>query len=138
MDPEQILFNGVNGATGNYLLPPLSPHDVSKIAQGEKLDAAHLLDLQQRWESASQAHFGVRELVSGDASNLSRSGWGIVFPPDADPAIREALAPLLERRKAQAGAEKEKYYQEYVDDRAYRPGESKQQFLARNGAGPGP
>ena len=138
MDPEPLIFNGIDGATGDYLLPPLTTRDISKIAQGEKLDPAHLQDLMQRWLQVSQPHFGVRELSQGDATQLARTGWGVIFAHDADPAIREALAPLLDRRKAQAGAEKEKYYQEYTGVRAYRPGESKQQWLARNGAGPGP
>ncbi len=137
MDPEPLIFNGIDGATGEYLLPALTTRDISKIAQGEKLDPAHLQDLMQRRLQA-QAHFGVRELLGGDATQLASTGWGVVFAHDADPAIREALAPLLGRRKAQAGAEKEKYYQEYTGVRAYRPGESKQQWLARNGAGPGP
>jgi hypothetical protein len=94
--------------------------------------------LLQRWEQISQPHFGVRELVQGDANKLSRSGWGVIFAHDADPAIREALRPLLDRRRAQATEEKEHYYQEYSGVRGYRPGESKQQFLARHGAGPGP
>ena len=138
MDPDQLIFNGINGASGGYLLPPLSARDISKLAQGEKLDPTHLSELRQRWEQISQPHFGVRELVQGDATKLSRSGWGVIFAHDADPAIREALRPLLDRRRVQAAEEKERYYQEYSGVRGYRPGESKQQFLARHGAGPGP
>ena len=138
MDPEPLIFNGINGATGDYLLPPLTTRDISKVAQGEKLDPAHLQDLIQRRLESTQPHFGVREILGGDATQLASSGWGVIFAHDADPAIREALAPLLDRRKAQAGAVKEKYYQEYSGVRAFRPGESKQQFLARHGAGPGP
>jgi hypothetical protein len=138
VDPEPLIFNGIDGATGQYLLPPLTPRDISKIAQGEKLDPAHLHDLMERWTQASQPHFGVKALATGDETNLARTGWGVVFAHDADPAIREALAPLLDRRQVQAGAENEKYYQEYIGVRAYRPEESKQQFLARNGAAPGP
>jgi hypothetical protein len=138
MDPDQLIFNGINGASGGYLLPPLSARDISKLAQGEKLDPTHLSELRQRWEQISQPHFGVREIVQGDATKLSRAGWGVIFAHDADPAIREALRPLLDRRRAQAAEEKERYYQEYSGVRGYRPGESKQQFLARHGAGPGP
>ena len=138
MEPEPLIFNGINGATGGYLLPPLTTQDISKIAQGEKLDPAHLQDLVQRWEQATQAHFGVRGIARGDAWRIEHAGWGVIFAHDADPAIREALAPLLDRRKAQAGAEKENYYQEYTGVRGLRPDESKQKFLARHGAGPGP
>lgn len=138
MEPEQLILNGIDGATGGYLLPSLTTRDISKIAQGEKLDPAHLQELIQRWQQATQPHFGVRELQTGDATKLARSGWGVIFAHDADPAIREALAPLLDHRKAQATAEKENYYQEYTGVRGLRPDESKQKFLARHGAGPGP
>ncbi len=50
------------------------------------------------------------------------------------PAVREALAELLDLRKGQAGD----FYKEYAGVDAYRPGESKTKFLARHGAGPGP
>ena len=138
MPTDPFAFNGINGATGKYLLPPLTAHDLSLLAQGEKLDPAHLQELLQKHEQLTQPHFGVLELELGDASRIDRSGWGVIFAAGADPAIREALAPLLDRRKAQATAENAKYYQEYSGPRAYRPGESKQQWLARNGAGPGP
>ena len=138
MDPEPFIFNGIDGATGRYLLPPLTAQDVSKIAQGEKLDAAHLQELMQRWEQATQPHFGVRGIARGEAWKIEHAGWGVVFAHDADPAIREALAPLLDRRKAQATVKNEKYYQEYTGVRGLRPDESKQKFLARHGAGPGP
>jgi hypothetical protein len=133
-----ILINGINGATGQYLLPPLTAQDIARVAKGEKLDPAHLQELLQRYERATQPSFAVRQLGVGDATKLARSGWGVIFAHDADPAIIEALRPLLDWRKAQAGAEKERYYQEYTGPRGYRPGESKQQFLARHGAGPGP
>jgi hypothetical protein len=138
MDSDQLIFNGINGASGGYLLPPMSPRDISKVAQGEQLDPAHLAELRQRWEQISQPHYGVRELVAGDATKLSRSGWGVIFAYDADPAIREALQPLLDHRRALATQEKDHYYQEYSAARGYRPGESKQKWLARQGVGPGP
>ncbi len=138
MEPEPIIFNGIDGATGSYLLPPLTTNDISKIAQGEKLDPAQLRALAQKWEQVSQPHFGVRSLVKGDETQLVYTGWGVIFAHDADPAIREALAPLLDLRKAQATAAIEKRYQEYSGVRGLRPGESSPQFLARHGVGPGP
>ena len=135
MPSEELFFNGINGATGSYLLPPMSPQDLSKIARGETLDESHLLELKSWYERTSQKHFGPKEGV--DPKKLDESGWGVLFAfedKDRVPAIREALKELLDLRKEQAGER----YREYVGPDSYRPAESKTEFLARHGAGPGP
>ena len=136
MDPDQLVFNGIDGTSGEYLLPPQSPGVISAIARNEPLDHKHLDELRRWWQRVSEAHFGPTEGV--DPKELAQAGWGVVFTHDADPAVRDALRPLLEHRKAQASRVKAHYYKEYCGPVGYRPGESKQQFLARHGAGPGP
>jgi hypothetical protein len=131
----EIYFNGINGATGNYLLPPMSPQDLSKIAQGEALDKNHLKELKRWYERATCKSFGPTEGV--DPKKLGQAGWGVIFAyedKDRIPAIQQALQELLDLRKEQAG----EHYREYTGAAAYRPGESKTQFLARHGVGPGP
>jgi hypothetical protein len=63
-------------------------------------------------------------------NDLNQAGWGVVFAEGADSALRRALGPLLEWRRNEAGA----LYRELE----YRPGESKNAFLSRHGAAPGP
>ncbi len=46
---EPLVFNGVDGASGDYLLPPLLPEQVSAIAQGETPDPVHLVELKRWW-----------------------------------------------------------------------------------------
>jgi hypothetical protein len=128
---DTLYFNGIDGASGNYLLPALTVKDVSALARGQELDADHLKDLQARLQQ-SEAHYGVKEGV--DPKDLSQAGWGVIFPYDADPAIHEALDELLKHRHTQTGAR----YKEYTGAAAYRPNESKSAFLARHGVGPGP
>jgi hypothetical protein len=65
-----------------------------------------------------------------DPKDLSSAGWGVIFAPDIGSEIREALGPLLRRRQEQAGV----YFKVYV----YKNGQTKQDFLAAQGAGPGP
>lgn len=128
-------FNGINGATGSYLLPPMTPEELSAIAQRDSLDPEQLRELKFRYRRATQAHLGVKEGV--DPKNIAETGWGVIFAhQDREqlPAIREALGELLALRQEQAG----EYYREYTNADAYRPGESKTNFLARHGAGPGP
>lgn len=136
MTDEHLFFNGVDGASGSYLLPPLTPGDVAAAARGEPLDTEHVRELSRWLRHAREATLGLKEGV--DPRDLTAAGWGVIFAHDADPAIRAALSDLLELRKRQAGARKERYYREYAGADGYRPGESKQAFLARHGAGPGP
>lgn len=136
MNDQLLVFNGINGASGEYLLPPMTPQDVSKIAQGEALDARHLQELKWWHQRITQETFGPKEGV--DPKNLAQTGWGVIFAHNADPAIREALGELLAHRQQQAAQHHEHYYKEYTGVKAYRPDEAKQAFLARHGAGPGP
>jgi hypothetical protein len=135
MNEEDLLFiNGINGSTGDYLLPPLTEEQVSKIAQGEEFHPDDKEDIDLK-KGLGPDFF----LIEGvDPKNLAETGWGVIFAYNADPAIREALSELLEHRKKQVTQKKEKYYQEYIGVRGYRPGDSKKTFLARQGVGPGP
>jgi hypothetical protein len=137
MNAETLVFNGVNGATGEYFLPKMSPQQLAQIARGESWDSQHLKELRWWYRRTTQATFGPVEGV--DPKDLAQAGWGLIMPAGADPAILEALGELREHRRAQAqGKGQEHYYREFVDGRGYRPGQSKQEFLRRNGAGPGP
>lgn len=132
---DRLYFNGINGATGNYLLPPMNPQDISKIIQGESLDETHLKELKFWFERATLETLGPKEGV--DPKDLSQSGWGVIFAfedKDRIPAIKEALKELLDLRQKQAG----EHYREFTGEHAYRPNETKTAFLARHGIGPGP
>jgi len=88
MPTEELYFNGINAATGDYLLPPMAPRDVSKIAQGESLEEAHLQELKHWYERLTLKHLGPKEGV--DPKNLAQSGWGVIFAYediDQTPAI---------------------------------------------------
>lgn len=137
-ETAQLSFNGIDGATGSYLTPPMSAEQVSALAQGEPIDADHLQELASRHQRDTEATFGPIEGVN--PKDLSSAGWGVVFTHDVPPAIRDALRPLLEHRQAQAAREKPHRYKEYTRDKGYRVGdkrESKRTFLARGGAAAG-
>jgi hypothetical protein len=135
--PDDLLFfNGLDLASGDYLLPPMAPADVSRWARGEQFDPQHLSELKWRYREATEGHYGVKEGV--DPKKLEETGWGVIFACDADPAIREALSELLTHRQKQATQQKENRYKEYSGPDGYRPDDSKQDFLRRQGTGPGP
>ncbi|MBD1942249.1 hypothetical protein H6F50_07750 [Coleofasciculus sp. FACHB-712] len=142
MSEDLLFFNGINGASGDYLLPPLTAEQVAKIAQGEEFDPESLEDIQFKKRQKEEPDFAPIEGV--DPKNLAETGWGVIFAYDADPAIREALSELLDHRKKQATQKHEHYYQEYSGARGYRYDkaknqyESKNKFLSRQGVGPGP
>lgn len=138
MDTQQLVFNGINGATGEYLLPPLTPEQVSRIAQGEEFDPTHLDELKKKDLQVKGLEPTFAPIEGVDPKNLAETGWGVIFAYGADPETREALSPLLNLRQSQATQNKEHYYQEYTGVKAYRPDETKNQFLARNRVGPGP
>jgi hypothetical protein len=133
---DLLVFNGINATTGGYLLPPMSPERISKIALGQVFEPDHIAELRWRHHQSSDVFFGPKAGV--DPKKQAEAGWGVIFAHDADPVIREALSELLEHRQREAAAVHERFYREFRGNQGYRPGESKQQFLARHGAGPGP
>ncbi|AFY82197.1 hypothetical protein [Oscillatoria acuminata] len=138
MTDELLFINGVNGATGNYLLPPLTEEQISKIAQGEEFDPEEIDELLRKDKHVKGLEPDFAPIEGVDPKKLEETGWGVIFTHNADPAIKDALSELLEHRKKQATKNQEHYYQEYSGVRGYRPGESKNQFLSRHGVGPGP
>jgi hypothetical protein len=134
---ETLYFNGINGATGGYFFPPQTVAEISEIAQtsmiAKKVDGRslsdvtsdpHLCDLINRHRNDNEDKFDVIEGV--DPNDLSDTGWGIIFPVNVNPAIREALSELIEHRKQEAGD----YFKEYE----FFPGESANDFLSQRGA----
>lgn len=131
MNDEIVSLNGVNGADGNYLTPEMSLRQVARLACGEKLNAEQFEELRNRHESAI-ASFGVAFGI--DQQDLAQAGWGVVFSYNADVAVHDALKPLLELRREQAGDR----YKEYRGVDGYQPGDTVRRWLARTPRKMGP
>jgi hypothetical protein len=139
MTTEALLFNGVNGTTGEYLTDSRTAEEVAydirdceRVQPLEQGNERHQRDLALRSERETEPDYQVAHGIA--PSDLAQAGWGVIFTAGADVAIRDALAPLLDLRRRQAGAVNLKRYQEFSQHRGYRPGESKEDFLARHGA----
>jgi hypothetical protein len=147
---EPLYFNGIDPLTGDYLFEPQTPAQLATKITGIPLtddedSANHKAELEFKASQVRNAHLGT---LAQDPTNLAETGWAVIFPfvqPDSEAwarqqAIADALAPLIDLRRAQAG----KYFKLYRGPDGYRgpaggrPPESKQKFLARHGAGPGP
>lgn len=93
LGPEEMpLPMGVQAESGQ-LLPGLSGQDLARIGQ----DPA---SVQSRGEAGGTEFLAVSEV---DPNNLAEAGWGIILPSGLDPAIRNALEPLIELRRRQVG-----------------------------------
>jgi hypothetical protein len=126
-----MFFNGINGATGDYGLPPMTSAQLARVIRGEPMPE-NIDELRARKARAMET-FGPPADV--DPRELSQAGWGIIFPNEFDPAIKEALHLLMEKRKRDAGD----LYRVFEGPDGYRTRaqESKSEFLERHGTGPG-
>lgn len=113
-EDERYLFNGIEGRSGRYLFPAMSA--------GEIVERLRTMP----WSSEKALGPGT------DPKDLSSTGWGVIFPEHGNPAIREALAPLLSFRQKQAGADVAHFYRECLDGKGYREEESKDDFLCKH------
>ena len=92
---SRCVFNGIDAETGEYLLAPSSVATVrSALGSGPF----------KPWDRG--ARFGV------DLRDLGSAGWAVLFPRDGDPAVRQALEPLLALRRRQAEARRAGLYRE--------------------------
>lgn len=127
-------INGVNGSTGQYLSSPLSGEQIRENPSDSILDPA-TLRARQWWVERHAINDPDRAPVQDvDPCDLSSAGWGVIFGPDVGSDVRDALRPLLKRRREQASQVHEEYYREYT----LTPEQSAADFLSSHNAGPGP
>src|SRR5688572_30069162 len=108
---SRIVFNGINGATGDYLCSA-TPEEL--LAALEPPPAAELAQLDYVRRRAAEAAMGPREGI--DPMNLAQTGWGVIFEAedeDSTAGLREALRPLLEHRREQAARVRDSNFREY-------------------------
>ena len=121
------VVNGLNGSTGKYALPPLSAADLSRLARGLEIESDHIRDLERKEEDSAVSF---APLPGIDESNLAQTGWGVIFAFGSDPAVKEALCPLLALREKQSNA-KQSLFRVLEGPNGYRSDESKDQYLSR-------
>jgi hypothetical protein len=140
MNDDNLHLNGINGATGDYLFPPMNAETFAAFVSGEKdrIDPDLRDELKAYWERLHEPDFAVVPGV--DLRDLAQAGWGVIFAQGTDPAVKEALKELLEHRRGQADG----FYREFSNfpDRAskfdtpYVPPERKNKFLERHKVAP--
>ena len=125
---ERIHAGGVDGVTGRYLIPAADCSRAAAWARSEDVDPDVLRLLRHVHRLSSQPHLGLPAGV--DPEDPAAAGWGVVFHAAESPAVRDALRPLLEHRRAQVGAARTRVLE-------HRPGDGWRQWLSRHGVAAG-
>ncbi|RPH53709.1 hypothetical protein EHM82_07975, partial [bacterium] len=133
MSDEKIWFNGLNGDTGDYLVDPLTPEELSARVLSRP-------EPQPDWLEDWTEDHGVEDpyrkpiLDVERPWDLSETGWGVIFAPGIDRGVKLALEELLEHRRRQVGTVHPTYFR---DDLDYRTGDTIKTFLERHRTRPG-
>lgn len=117
--PDLPVPFGVEALSGS-LRGPYEPPEPKAVP----LDSKHVLDRGTK-------HLAI--VPTSDPKKLEESGWGVIFSSDADPAIREALKPLLDRRKEQVGSQH--LFKVFDGAKGVFAGQSAATWLANRGVG---
>jgi hypothetical protein len=136
-----IYINGINGSTGEPLLPRIAGdttvsqtinwHDLLKYMVGAEDD---LYKLSKNRIERGEESFGVKAGV--DATKLEEAGWGIVYASNIGDEIKEALLPLVNWRRSQANKKKD-LFKTYDFQPAYtNPQRGFRDFMRDNDAAP--
>ncbi|MEJ2735089.1 MAG: hypothetical protein P8189_16245 [Anaerolineae bacterium] len=128
MSEEKVWIIGINGVTGEYLVPPVEQAKIGAVVRGEVGDPDLVRWLRRIWGVISRPHLGLPMDV--DPADVGQAGWAIVFHEDEAAAVKDALEPLIAHRRAQIGQEKVKVLD-------YRSSDTWRAWLARNGIAPG-
>ncbi|HBL28490.1 MAG TPA: hypothetical protein DD490_16780 [Acidobacteria bacterium] len=128
-DSSDLIFNGIDGASGTPYYPSLTADEVATLALGRPPDAQAVARARRR-TAAERPHLGLRD--GYDPRLLADGGWGVIFARDADPVFQEALAPLVAHRQLQATARDERRFRVFAGADGVRPGEGPDDFLARH------
>jgi hypothetical protein len=125
---DDIILNGINGATGEYLVAPITPTEAVALASGRPIEST-----LGSWFRAIASVFKRPKLglpMDVDPTQPARAGWAIVLPAGAPAELKAAVQPLIDRRKSVVPPDRCKVLE-------YRPGESMKKWLARYGVAPG-
>ena len=117
----RLFCNGINGATSEFLTPPVSLGDLAALVRGEPPpDPDFTSSLPRSPEPIKGLPFNI------DPLDVPRSGWAVVFPEGTPHAVRDALLPLVKHRQSQIPADRCKELE-------YKAGETLRSWLLRHG-----
>jgi hypothetical protein len=128
MGGEQVFLNGIDGASGRYLVPPMSVAAAAARARGQTPDAAQAGRLRRARDILRRPSLALP--LRTDPLNVAQAGWGVVFAPGAPKDVRDALEPLVAHRRRRVPPDRCKSLE-------LEPGETMRGWLGRQGVYPG-
>jgi hypothetical protein len=124
-----LSLNGIDAATGGYLVPPLSVDEAAAIVRGDaRPDKSTSSWLKRVWRTLTQPHLGLPHDV--DPASVAQAGWAIVFHEHESDAVKTALEPLIAHRRTRVPADR-------CHVLTYQTGQTRASWLAANGAAAG-
>lgn len=97
---DTVYFNGVD-PDGQYLVPPMGYEALAKRIRSWEFKGDQGL---QEVVQSQEPHLGLEP--SAEESRIESAGWAIVFHKHEEPAVRNALEPLIQHRKTQVPPER--------------------------------
>lgn len=126
---EEQFSLGIDIETGDYLEAP-SFEEVGELVEGwSRGEEKKYARKRDKLEGASQRP--LLPIHKVDVNDLSQTGWAVIFAEGTEPAVREALEPLLEHRKTEARVLLETGYRDLTGEITYQAGDSREDFLDR-------
>ncbi|MGH2454154.1 MAG: phospholipase D-like domain-containing protein [bacterium] len=119
---EMVVVNGINGATGDYLVKPRPVTDVADVIRATRSGLEP--EVRSLASRARYREFGLLEGV--DPNNLAQTGWGLVVRQGDPNGLVGAVDALLRHRGTHVPARVLKTLE-------YRPGEQVVDWLNRHG-----
>jgi len=107
---------------------PLAGIDESALEVFFKSDGGETAISRELEAKADASHANFGAIGDVDPNRLEEAGWAVLFGPGVDRSIREALQPLLDHRRAQAG---DPLFKVFEGASGFQPGESAAEWLAR-------
>jgi hypothetical protein len=125
MDEPRLHVNGINGATGDYLVPPLTLEDAAALAAGRPPEKGLIAWLKKFIPRPGAPKSALPDDIPEE--DVAQAGWAVVFAQDTPDAVRRALQPLLSHRERQVRPGRFKVLE-------YERGQARKDWLEKHGA----
>jgi hypothetical protein len=100
-ETDKVYVNGIDGVTGQYLVEPFAPVEALHYFKEARPDPWTRRFFRRIVRILKGQYLGLPDGV--DPANVTQAGWAVVYHEHEDPAVKEALAPLVEHRRQQIG-----------------------------------